>query len=205
VIATLPATARTYADTTVAPNTNYSYKVSAVDAANNTSTATSATPDPVRTPIATDSQAPTVPTNIRTLAVTTSSATIAWNASTDNVAVAGYHVYRGTTYLGDATGLSYTNSGLTANTTYVYTVKAFDAAGNNSAATSALSVMTLKVTGNLIGDLNSDASVDLFDLSIMMSHWHDVNVPAKFGDINQDGKVDVFDLSTLLTRLGEKA
>lgn len=54
----------------------------------------------------------------------------------------GYDVYRGTTKVGSATGTTYTDTGLTAATAYSYTVRAKDAAGNVSAASSALSVTT---------------------------------------------------------------
>ena len=63
----------------------------------------------------------------------------------------------------------------------------------------------MKTVVCITADLNCDGVVDIFDLSTMMSHWNEVNVPVRYGDINQDGKVNVFDLSTLLSRLGDKA
>jgi len=203
LIATKSATARSHDDTTVTGNSDYSYTVSAVDAAGNESAKATATPNPVHTPTATDTQAPTIPSGLQVSLVSTNSTILDWTASTDNVGVSGYHVYRDGTLIGDATSTGYTDSGLTANTTYSYTVKAFDAAGNTSAASAALSVTTTKATVGLIGDLNSDGIVDLFDLSIMMSHWNDQNVPVKFGDINQDGAVDQTDLDILLSHLGD--
>ncbi|WP_426449620.1 fibronectin type III domain-containing protein [Paenibacillus sp. S-38] len=91
----------------------------------------------------TDTTAPTVPSNIIATNKTSNSITLGWNASTDNVGVSGYEVYRGTTLVGVATGTTYTVTGLAANTTYSFTVKAKDAAGNISPASSALSVATL--------------------------------------------------------------
>jgi chitinase len=92
-----------------------------------------------------DTTAPSAPSNLRTAATTSSSVTLAWNASTDNIAVTGYDVYRGTTLAGSTSNgvLTFTNSGLSASTTYSFTVKAKDAAGNSSAASTALSVTTL--------------------------------------------------------------
>jgi len=203
LVATVGSTVRTYNDTQVVANTNYTYTVSAADAAGNESTKTPSIPSPVRTPAAADTTAPTAPSSVRSLTITTSSAIITWNPSTDNTAVSGYHVYRNGVFIGDATTLTYTVTSLTGGTAYTFTVKAFDASGNTSAVSNSLVVSTLNPVFALIGDFNSDSVVDIFDLSIMMSHWQEVNVPVKFGDINRDGKVDVFDLSTLLSNLGD--
>jgi chitinase len=67
---------------------------------------------------------------------------LAWNASTDNVGVTGYNVYRGGTLVTTATGTSYTDGGLSAGTAYSYTVRARDAAGNLSAASNTLTATT---------------------------------------------------------------
>ncbi|WP_227013881.1 fibronectin type III domain-containing protein [Paenibacillus psychroresistens] len=89
-----------------------------------------------------DTQAPTVPTSLSSPSKTTSSVNLSWTASTDNVGVAGYDIYQGSSLAGSATGTTFVATGLTANTAYSFTVKAKDAAGNISAASSALSVTT---------------------------------------------------------------
>ncbi|HEX8531883.1 MAG TPA: T9SS type A sorting domain-containing protein, partial [Cytophagales bacterium] len=63
-------------------------------------------------------------------------------ASTDNVGVTGYDVYRGTTLAGSSTTTSFSVTGLSASTAYSMTVRAKDAAGNVSAASTALTVTT---------------------------------------------------------------
>ncbi|RPH29884.1 MAG: PKD domain-containing protein [Bacteroidales bacterium] len=96
--------------------------------------------------ISVDTQAPTVPTNLAATNVAQTSLTLNWTASTDNVGVTGYDVYRGgTTLVGSTSTTSINVTGLTANTNYSFTVKAKDAAGNVSAASTALSVTTLPV------------------------------------------------------------
>ncbi|MBB3110072.1 chitinase [Paenibacillus phyllosphaerae] len=97
-----------------------------------------------------DTAAPSAPTNLRVTATTSTSIAIAWNASTDNVAVTGYDVYRGATLLTTVSGstLAYTNTGLTASTSYSYSIKAKDAAGNVSAASSTLTASTSAATGD---------------------------------------------------------
>ncbi|MFF5288845.1 fibronectin type III domain-containing protein [Paractinoplanes globisporus] len=90
----------------------------------------------------TDTTAPSTPTGLASPAQTSDSVSLSWNASTDNVGVAGYQVLRGGAQVGTTTTTSYTDTGLTASTAYSYSVRAYDAAGNTSAASAALSVST---------------------------------------------------------------
>jgi len=126
--------------TGLATNTSYSMTVKAVDAAGNTSAASS--PLAVNTPSGVDTTAPSVPTGLNATARTSTSFTLNWTASTDNVGVTGYTIYKNGTSIGTSTTLSFSVTGLTANTTYAMTVSAKDAAGNNSAQSTALSVST---------------------------------------------------------------
>ncbi|TDU83366.1 cellulose 1,4-beta-cellobiosidase [Kribbella voronezhensis] len=89
-----------------------------------------------------DQTAPSVPTGLRTTTVGDTSVALAWTASTDNVGVAGYDIYRGTTLAGSSATTSFTATGLTASTAYSFTVRAKDAAGNVSAASTTLAVTT---------------------------------------------------------------
>lgn len=89
-----------------------------------------------------DTQAPTTPTNPRSTGKSSSSVSLAWNASSDNVGVTGYDVYQGSTRATTVTGTSATVSGLAASTSYSFTVRARDAAGNLSPASTAVSVTT---------------------------------------------------------------
>jgi chitodextrinase len=100
--------------------------------------------DNLRLGYSADSQAPAAPTNLTSPAKTTTSVSLSWVAATDNVGVTGYDVFRGSTKVNTSpvTTTSYTVTGLTANTAYTFTVKAFDAAGNVSAASNALGVTT---------------------------------------------------------------
>lgn len=91
---------------------------------------------------ATDTQAPSAPTNLAASGTTSTTTTLNWSASSDNVGVVGYDVYRGTTNLGSTTGTSANITGLTAGTAYTFSVKAKDAAGNVSASSNTVSVTT---------------------------------------------------------------
>ncbi len=79
-----------------------------------------------------DTQPPTVPSGPRVTGTTSSSISLAWTASTDNVGVVGYRVYEGNAVVGSPTGTSATISGLAPSTTHTYTITARDAAGNES-------------------------------------------------------------------------
>ncbi|MBM7565120.1 fibronectin type III domain-containing protein [Paenibacillus sacheonensis] len=90
-----------------------------------------------------DTTAPSAPTALTSPSKTSTSVSLSWTASTDNVGVTGYDVYVGGTLAGSTTGATtFTVNSLAANTAYSFTVKAKDAAGNASAASSPLSVTT---------------------------------------------------------------
>ena len=99
------------------------------------------------TPVIADTQAPTVPSSLSTSAITSTSFTLNWVASTDNVGVTGYEVFRGGTSIGTPTSTTFNVTGLTASTAYSMTVRARDAAGNLSAQSTALSVTTSSAGG----------------------------------------------------------
>src|SRR6266699_3516444 len=79
-----------------------------------------------------DTTAPTVPTGLAASAVTSTSLTLSWNASIDNIGVGGYRVYRDGTLAASPSGTSVSITGLSAGVPYSLTVAAVDAAGNAS-------------------------------------------------------------------------
>ncbi len=90
-----------------------------------------------------DTTPPSTPTGLTVTGTTSSSVSLSWTASTDNVGVTAYSVYRGGAKVATVTsGTSYTDTGLTASTGYTYTVTAQDAAGNVSAASAAVTGTT---------------------------------------------------------------
>ncbi|MDQ6419014.1 fibronectin type III domain-containing protein [Paenibacillus sp. LHD-117] len=137
---TVPGTATSTTISGLVPSTSYTFTVKARDAANNQSAA-SAPVTVVTGPAFVDTLAPSVPSGLQSTGKTSTSVTLSWNASTDNVGVAGYTVSYGSTSL-NSTGTSVTVNGLTANTAYTFTVKAFDAAGNISEASAPVTVTT---------------------------------------------------------------
>jgi hypothetical protein len=86
-----------------------------------------------------DTTAPSVPTGL-TSTITSGSIALNWTASTDDTATIGYKVFRNGVELATTSVNSYTDTTVVQNNSYEYTVKAFDAAGNVSVASTALVV-----------------------------------------------------------------
>jgi chitodextrinase len=113
-------------------NTNYTLAVDAHDAAGNRSSRTVVM---VATTACPDTSPPTAPSGLAASGVTQTSVTLTWTASTDNVGVTGYDVYRNGTKMASATGTTSSQSGLACGTSYTFGVDAYDAAGNRSGRT----------------------------------------------------------------------
>nr|WP_238553045.1 fibronectin type III domain-containing protein [Paenibacillus alvei] len=120
----------------LAPDTNYTFTITAKDAKGNQSAAS--TPLKVKTDPAGsggDTTPPTAPGNLQVTGKSATSVILSWSASMDNVGVTGYTVSYGTNAV-NVTDTTATITGLTPNTNYVFTVTAKDAAGNVSTGTS---------------------------------------------------------------------
>ncbi|ACT01198.1 S-layer homology domain-containing protein [Paenibacillus sp. JDR-2] len=157
-IATVDGNAvRQFTVTNLDPNTEYAYRVVAVDGEGTASETLG--PVQLRT-LAADAEAPSVPTNLHVSNVTSQSAVISWSAATDNVGVTGYDVYAGDSKQATVTGTSYTATGLTPDTLYSFRVAARDARGNESAKSTAVEARTSKQPQTGTGTTNvSDPTV----------------------------------------------
>ena len=100
----------------------------------------------ILTPIV-DNQPPTAPTNLTARAVSSSEIDLGWDASTDNIGVSGYHVYRDGLLIESVATTTYRDLSLQPQTTYSYYVKAFDEAGNISDPSNVASATTKKRRG----------------------------------------------------------
>lgn len=140
-----------------------------------------------------DTEAPTIPTNLASANLTETSVDLSWTASTDNVGVDSYIVYQDGAQIATTANTAYAVSGLTASTTYAFTVKAQDAAGNVSGASNQLSVTTLDPSP--VDYCASQGNNTYYE-------WIDL---VEFGSINNTtgddgGYVDYTNLSTNVTR-----
>lgn len=155
-------------DSKTLSNGSHTLSAKAYDAAGNTKTATV-----TFTVSNADTTPPSAPSNLTAAAKDATTVGLSWTASTDSgsgaTGVATYDVLRNGTVIGHATGTSYTDSKLTANTSYSYTVEAVDGAGNVSAASNTATVKTPNVSdttppstpANLQADAVSQNQVDL--------------------------------------------
>ncbi|AZA89336.1 Chitinase A1 precursor [Chryseobacterium nakagawai] len=157
-----------------------------VNNANITVNAGSGTPDTI---------APTAPT-LAASGTTSTSTNLSWSGATDNVGVTGYDVYLGASLIGSTASTTYTVTSLTPSTTYSFSVKAKDAAGNASSSSNTVNVTTLAGGGNVTY------------CSASASNTADERIGnVKFGTINNTstgtaGYEDFTSISTNVTRGG---
>lgn len=120
-----------------------------------------------------DVTAPSIPTNLVATAVSSSQINLTWTASTDNIAVTGYKIYRDGVHIATSTVTNYSNTSLSPDTTYVYTITAIDASFNESVASASASATTfaapLGPSGGLLPirliDFNVYAGTNSLDLN----------------------------------------
>ena len=157
VIATVQGLA--FNDTGLQPQTNYAYQVVAVDAADNASV-----PAALSTATLSDTTNPGAPGGLAGTAHLMS-IDLSWTAASDNVGVTGYEIRRNGQLLATVEELEYEDTGLQADTSYEYDVRAKDAAGNVSAA----AVVTVSTLADVTppsapGNLNATPGYHSVDL-----------------------------------------
>ena len=144
-----------FQNTGLMAGTNYTYAVSAMDAAGNDS-ALSLLASATTQPAPTDTTPPTVPTGLTATAASSSRINLSWQASTDNLGVTAYSIYRcsgtgcsPTTKVGTVTSeTAFSNTGLMANTSYAYAVTASDVAANESGKSATVTATTSPVVSS---------------------------------------------------------
>lgn len=135
-IATVGASERTFSDNGLAAARAYTYSVVALDAAGNESLASTVT---VTTGPAADTTPPTAPSGLTATAQRGYRIAMSWQASTDDVGVVGYRIYRNGSQIGQVTTLGFTDT-VRSTSDQTYVVRAVDAAGNLSPASNSVSV-----------------------------------------------------------------
>jgi predicted peptidase/lysophospholipase L1-like esterase/chitodextrinase len=164
-----------YVDSGISPNTNYYYKLRAVN-----NTAVSPYTANIFVTTSPDTQPPSAPQNLVVGTRTLTSVALSWTASTDDTGVASYSIYNnGTTLI--ASNIAATNfnvTGLTGNSNYLFTVKAIDLAGNVSQPSNQL-VASTTFTGLQYATSNVNVD-DLLQNDVTGNFW---NAPEKTGTI----------------------
>ena len=157
VVATVPGAGATL--TAQPTNTNLNYQVQAFDAAGNRSTKTASVVVNI------DVTNPKAPTNLAASVQAGGTVVLTWTASTDNVGVANYAIWRNGVEIQQVPGTTATLTAQPTNTTLSYQVQAIDAAGNRSLKTASVTVgidtTNPKPASNLTATVKPDKSVVL--------------------------------------------
>lgn len=159
-VAQVSGSTTSYTARSLASSSAYSFAVQAFDAIGNMSSLSNSL-----TATTTDSQdtgVPTLPGTPVIGEVTTSSISFSWQASTDNVGVSGYFIFQDAVQIAQvgSNSLSYTAAGLSPETSYTFSVKAFDAAGNVSGMSGQVSAVTDAEQQGGDSDVTADYSIN---------------------------------------------
>ncbi|MDP5275743.1 fibronectin type III domain-containing protein [Chengkuizengella axinellae] len=183
----------TFSVTGLTADTTYMFEVKAKDAAGNESSASNSVNVTTHAP---DITSPSSPSNITSSDITETSVDLSWDASTDNVGVTGYDIYQDSTYLGTTTATVFSATGLTANTTYTFEIRAKDAAGNESAGSS-ITVTTLESSSGGGTTINEDDYTIVIedDGSTVIMKFTPIGATSSFVDlhykVNNGGQINV--------------
>ena len=110
-----------------------------------------------------DTEAPSTPTNLIVTGSTSSTISLSWTASTDNIMVATYDIYLDGTLKTSSSSNSITVTGLNPSTTYSFYVKAKDAAGNTSSQSNTTTGTTTENTGGNDGGSTTSCGTEDFE------------------------------------------
>lgn len=183
-------------NTTTVANGPHNLTATARDAAGNTNSST------IGVSINNDTQPPTAPTNLTATAASSTQIDLSWNASTDNVGVTGYKVYRDNVLVATVPSTTYSDSGLSPQTTYSYQVSAVDAAGNESPkSSSALATTQPPPPSSLSINVSSPSTIaqgDTFDVRATISNAGSTTVTEVAATINLPAGLSTSDPQTLV-------
>jgi hypothetical protein len=110
-----------------------------------------------------DAKSPEAPADLAATAVSEDRIDLCWAASSDNIGVAGYRIYRNGALVGTGNGLAFSDADLLPGTGYAYTVKAYDAAGNISKAANTATARTKPRVNLALGKAVTVSSADKGD------------------------------------------
>jgi chitodextrinase len=129
----------------VSPTQTTSYSITCTGLGGSATKSVSVSVGSVAPPPSGDTTPPSIPQNLLGTPISTTEIRLTWSASTDNVGVTGYKLYRNGILIATPgpSALNYSNTGLTPNTTYTYTIAARDLVGNTSALSAPVNATTL--------------------------------------------------------------
>lgn len=171
-------------DTKLKETTTYSYQVEAVSHNGKVSAKSAVVTATTQSSQVEDTQKPAAPTNVHSMETTKNSVDLMWTKSTHFLGIKNYEVYRDGKKVATTEKTSFKDSGLKANTTYKYTVKAISLGGNTSDISPEFSVKT-KEAGNQKTSWESEKiyskgdTVFFDDLEYEAKHWTKGDQPDK--------------------------
>ena len=159
-----------YTDETTAYEVTYTYEVAAINAMGEGSRSAPLS----ATPHAPDTTLPSKPSSVKALVSGTTQVALDWAASTDNVGVVGYRVFRnGVPVPATITASNFLDSGLASGSSFTYQVAALDAAGNQSLLSTSVTGRTVALgtgtTGTLSGVIYNKAGAVLTNAVITVT------------------------------------
>jgi fibronectin type 3 domain-containing protein len=162
-------TGTSFTDNSTAYGSTYYYEMTAVNAVGESPRSNEISV----TLVAPDSTPPSAPANLRIAATGTSQVILEWTASTDNVGVTGYQVFRDGTLLAAPAPTAFLDSGLAGGSSHLYVVRAIDAAANQSQASGTVSAKTAQAskgkTASLSGVVVNAAGNPLTNVAVSIA------------------------------------
>ena len=123
-----------------------------------------------------DIVSPTVPADLNIISISLNHIELSWSASSDDVGVVGYRIYRNGNFFKSTTAVLISDSALNASSEYCYTVTAYDAADNESDHSTEVCDTTLNDPwGNLLGNFNG------------VNIYSNENSPCEYGNEDSPG------------------
>lgn len=171
-------------DANLSENTTYTYQVEAVGTSGEVSEKSTAVKVTTQSSAVEDDQKPTAPTNVHSMGTTENTVDLMWTKATHFLGVKHYEIYRDGKKVGTTEKTSFKDTGLKANTTYNYTVKAISVGGNVSETSAVFSVKTKEApSGQITWDAdkvyNGGDKVIFGDLEYEAKWWTKGDRPDK--------------------------
>lgn len=136
-----------------------------------------------------DTEKPSKPTNLRGTATSTT-VTLSWTESTDNVRVSHYNIYENNRLVGTSNTTNYIHTGLQPETTYSYTIEAVDTSGNISARSDDLNIRTQEAAVLPAPSIPNGLSINHVTQSTVRLVWQENSLLEEvlYYEIYRDGK-----------------
>lgn len=115
----------------------------------------------IRLQVGLDLIAPTTPSLVTVIPVAQTQIDLTWTASTDNILLSGYQVFRDAVQIATTTLTSYSDSGLVASTSYTYFIRAFDSGANISSSSQSISTTTFSNVVTPVASSTSSSGTDM--------------------------------------------